>query len=102
MSTIMTKQPAQSSPPRRMTVDEFEELEQSLGGARIELIDGRIARRDDMNPPRVVTTGRTKRAIESILPSGRYIRKDRFGQYVPVVLDGTIVGPIAADDILPR
>jgi Uma2 family endonuclease len=194
MSTIMTKQPAQSSPPRGMTVDEFEELEESLGDVRIELVDGRIFRRDDMNPPHVVTTGRAKRAIESVLPSGRFIRKDepiripdfnepfpdlavahgdmetyaerhpgpkdvslvieisdatlgkdrgdkrinygragipvywivnlvdrqievysgpqpdgyatradyRSGQHVPVVMDGTIVGQIAVDDVLPR
>jgi Uma2 family endonuclease len=76
MSTITTKQHAQSSPPRGMTVDEFEQFEESLGGVRIELIDGRVSRRDDMNPPHVVTTGRTKRAVESLLPSGRFIRKD--------------------------
>ena len=76
VSTITTKQPAQSSPPRGMTVDEFEQLEESLGDVRIELIDGRIFRRDDMNPPHVLTTGRTKRAVESMLPGGRFIRKD--------------------------
>ena len=53
MSTIMTKRHAQTSPPRGMTVDEFEQLEESLGDVRIELIDGRIFRRDDMNPPHV-------------------------------------------------
>ena len=76
MSTITTKQSTHSSPPRGMTVDEFEQLEESLGDARIELIDGRIFRRDDMNPPHVVATGRAKRAIESVLPSGRFIRKE--------------------------
>jgi Uma2 family endonuclease len=76
VSTITTKLPAQSSPPRGMTVGEFEELEESLGGVRIELIDGRVSRRDDMNPPHVVATGRTKRAVESMLPSDRFIRKD--------------------------
>ena len=195
MSTITTKQPTQSSPPRGMTVDEFEQLEESLGDVRIELIDGRVFGRDDMNPPHVVATGRTKRAVESVLPSGRFVRKEepiripdfnepfpdlavahgdletyadhhpgpedvslvieisdttlgkdrgdeagvnygragipvywivnlvdrqvevysgpqpdgyatrtdyRSGQYVPVVLDGTVVGQIAVDDMLPR
>jgi Uma2 family endonuclease len=50
--------------------------EESLGDVRIELIDGRVFRRDDMNPPHVVATGRTKRAVESVLPSGRFVRKD--------------------------
>jgi Uma2 family endonuclease len=76
MSTVATKLPGHSSPPRGMTIDEFEELEESLGGVRIELIDGRVFRRDEMKPPHVVTTGRTERAVESLLPSGRFIRKD--------------------------
>ena len=29
-----------------------------------------------MNPPHVVATGRAKRAIESVLPNGRFIRKE--------------------------
>ncbi len=75
MSTVTTKPFAYSTPPRGMTVDEFEQLEQSLGDARIELIDGRIFTRDDMNPPHVVATGRAKRAIEAVLPGGRFIRE---------------------------
>ncbi len=75
MSTITTKQSTHTYAPRGMTVDEFEQLEESLGDARIELIDGRIFRRDDMNPPHVVATGRTKRAIESVLPGDRFIRR---------------------------
>jgi Uma2 family endonuclease len=59
-----------------MTVDEFERLEESLGDVRIELIDGRVFGRDDMNPPHVVATGRTKQSVERLLPSGRFIRKD--------------------------
>jgi hypothetical protein len=75
MSTV-AKLPGHSSPPRGMTIDEFEELEESLGDVRIELIDGRVFRRDTMKPPHVVTTGWTKRAVESLLPSGRFVRKD--------------------------
>jgi Uma2 family endonuclease len=59
-----------------MTCAEFEQLEQSLGDARIELIDGRIFTRDDMNPPHVLATGRAKRAIESVLLTGQFIRKE--------------------------
>ncbi len=76
MSTITTKQPMHSSPPRGMTVDEFEQLVESLGDVRIELIDGRVFGRNDMNPPHVTATGRTKRSVERLLPSGRFIRKD--------------------------
>ncbi len=47
MSTITTKQPIHASPPRGMTVDEFEQLEESLGDVRIELIDGRVFERHD-------------------------------------------------------
>jgi len=60
-----------------MTIDEFEQLEESLGDVRIELIEGRVFQRDEMNPPHVVTTGRTKRAVEPMLPSGRFIRKEK-------------------------
>ncbi len=77
MSTITAKPSTQSSPPRGMTIDEFDELEQSLGDVRIELIDGRVFRRDDMNPPHVVATGRTKLAVEFVLPRGRFIREEK-------------------------
>ena len=59
-----------------MTVDEFEKLEESLGDERIELIDGHVFGRDDMNPPHVLATGRVKRSVESVLPSDRYIPKE--------------------------
>jgi Uma2 family endonuclease len=77
VSTITTKPSTFASPPRGMTVDEFEQLEQSLGDARIELIEGRVFTRDDMNPPHVLATGRAKRAIESVLPSDRFIREEK-------------------------
>jgi Uma2 family endonuclease len=60
-----------------MTIDEFEQLEESLGDARFELIDGRVFSRDDMSPPHVVATVRAKRAMESVLPSGRFIREEK-------------------------
>lgn len=77
MSTITTKQPTQLSPPRGMTVDEFEELEESLGDARVELIDGRIYRRGEMNPPHVRAMDLARRAIEPMLPVGRFFREDK-------------------------
>jgi len=67
MSSILT---------RRMTVDEFERLEESLGDERVELIDGRVIGRGDMKPAHVLATGLVKQAVEPRLPSGWFIRKD--------------------------
>jgi hypothetical protein len=47
MSSIMT---------RRMTVDEFERLEESLVDERVELINGRILGRGDVKPAHVLAT----------------------------------------------
>lgn len=77
MSILTTKQFTYAAPPRGMTTDEFEQLEESLGDVRIELIEGRVFRRDDMNPPHVVATGRTKRTIETVLPSDRFVREEK-------------------------
>ena len=77
MSTLTTKQSTHLSPPRGMTVDEFDELEESLGDARIELIDGRVFRRGEMNPPHVRAMELARRAIEPVLPVSRFFREDK-------------------------
>jgi Uma2 family endonuclease len=73
VSTITTKQ----TPPRGMTVDEFEQLEESLGDARIELIDGRVFGRGEMNPRHVRAMDLTRRTIEPMLPVDRFFREDK-------------------------
>ncbi len=77
MSTITTQQPAQSSPSPPMTVDEFEQLEDSLGDERVELIDGRVIERGEMKPPHVLATELVKGSIQPMLPSDRFIREDK-------------------------
>ena len=67
MSTIMT---------RHMTVDEFERLEESLGDERVELINGCVIGRGDMEPAHVLATGLVKQGVEPMLPGGWFMRKD--------------------------
>ncbi len=76
MSTITTKQRAQSSASNRMTVDEFERYADSQGDERIELIDGHVIGRGEMKPAHVLAMGLVKLAVEPMLPNGRFIRKD--------------------------
>ena len=56
MSPTTTKQSVPSSPPKRMTVAEFEQLADLLGDDRVELIDGHIVGRGEMKPAHVLAT----------------------------------------------
>jgi len=77
MSPTTTKQSVPSSPPKRMTVAEFEQLADLLGDDRVELIDGHIVGRGEMKPAHVLATELVNRAIEPVLRSGRFIRADK-------------------------
>jgi Uma2 family endonuclease len=76
VSTAALKQPAQSSAPGGINVSQFEQLAESPRGFRIELIDGRVYGRHDVNPPHVLATVRTRRAVEPLMPNGRFTRQD--------------------------
>ena len=88
-----------------MTVDEFEQLEESLGDARIELIDGRVFGRGEMNPPHVRAMDLTRRTIEPMLPVDRFFREDKpvripdFNEPFPdlAVVRGPFSGPFQRD-----
>lgn len=74
MSAAIKKLP-QSPTGVRMTVDEFEQLDDS--DQRIELIDGEVVWRGEMKPPHALATELARQAIQPLLPVGRFIREDK-------------------------
>ncbi|MFI5388067.1 MAG: Uma2 family endonuclease [Fimbriimonadales bacterium] len=60
----------------RMTVDEFERIDESLDGP-FELIDGKLIRKPDMDPPHVWSTERLRKRLERMLPEGWTVRDDK-------------------------
>jgi Uma2 family endonuclease len=68
MSTITTG---------RMTVEEFERIEDSLDDDQVELIDGYIVRMDEMKPPHVLASELLRDSLQPMIPPGRYIREDK-------------------------
>ena len=68
MSAIATKQAVLSLPSLRMTVEEFEKAD-FYNHKRLELLDGYIVRRSEMNPPHAVITGRLRRRIDRMQPA---------------------------------
>jgi hypothetical protein len=57
MSTTKTQQAVPGIPAGPITVDEFEELVDSLGDERVELIDGHVLRSGDTKPAHVLVVG---------------------------------------------
>ena len=47
----------------RMTVDEFERIADALNDDQVELVDGYIVGRDDMQPPHAAVTERLRRQL---------------------------------------
>ena len=60
----------------RMTVEEFERIDESLDGP-FELIDGQLVRKPDMDPPHVWSTERLRKRLERMLPEGWTVRDDK-------------------------
>jgi hypothetical protein len=60
----------------RMDVDEFERIADLLKAERVELIDGFIVERGDMDPPHSVTSARLGRRLGRLIPDGWFVRKD--------------------------
>src|SRR6516225_4869601 len=84
MSSVSTP-PQGLSPPSplaspivyRMTVGEFERIADYLNGDHIELVDGYLVGRDDMNPPHVLVTERLRRRLDRMVPAGWFTREDK-------------------------
>jgi Uma2 family endonuclease len=68
MSTITTG---------RITVEEFERIEDSLDDDQVELIDGYLVRMDEMKPPHVLASELLRDRLQPLIPAGRYIREDK-------------------------
>ena len=82
MSTIATKQAVPSLPSIRMTVEKFEKTD-FYNDKRLELLDGYVVRRGEMNPPHAVITGRLRRRIDRMLPANWFTREDKPVQIPP-------------------
>jgi Uma2 family endonuclease len=84
MSTVTTlgqpvfpPAPLASSAVYRMTVGEFERIAEYLNGDAVELVDGYLVGRDDMNPPHVLVTERLRRRFDRLIPAGWFTREDK-------------------------
>jgi Uma2 family endonuclease len=86
MSTITPTQPIPPSagPPApplanvyRMDIDEFERIADFLKAERVELIDGFIVERGDMDPPHVLSSEKLRRKFDRLLPNGWFVREDK-------------------------
>jgi len=85
MSTIAPTQPITSpagpaAPPfadvYRLDIDEFERIADFLKAERVELIDGFIVERGDMDPPHSLTTVRLGRRLGRLIPDGWFVREN--------------------------
>src|ERR1700675_2821152 len=76
MPAITTKQAVASVPSEPMTVDEFARAPE-YDDNQVELIDGRIVRREEMKPAHVGATECLRRQLEAIIPAGWYVREDK-------------------------
>jgi Uma2 family endonuclease len=68
----------------RMDVDEFEQIEKFLKAERVELIDGLIVERGDMDEPHAVASQRLGRRLDRLIPDGWFVRADK-----PLCVHGT-------------
>ena len=82
MSTITSTSPTLPLLPLaspvvyRMTVDEYERIADALD-APVELIDGYLVERTDMNPPHVLVTERLRRRLDRLVGQGWFVREDK-------------------------
>ena len=78
-ATFPTPQPGNSPPPDlyRITVDEYERIEERLDDPRLELISGYLVKRTDRKPPHVLTTERLRRRLDRMVPPTCFMREDK-------------------------
>lgn len=80
MSIITPTQPATAPlpwPPAdfyRMSVDEFERIADALD-EQVELVNGYLRKRIDMNPPHVLVTERLRRRLDRMVPAAWFVRE---------------------------
>jgi len=60
-----------------MDVDEFEQIADLLKAERVELIDGLIVERGDMDEPHAVASQRLGRRLDRLIPDGWFVRADK-------------------------
>jgi len=79
MSVIAHPMTSPAAPPLanlyRMDIDEFERIADFLKAERVELIDGFIVERGDMDPPHAVATVRLGRRLNRLIPDGWFVRE---------------------------
>jgi Uma2 family endonuclease len=61
----------------RMNIDEFERIANSLDVERVELIDGILVERGDMDPPHAVASVRLRFYLDRLVPGGWFVREDK-------------------------
>jgi Uma2 family endonuclease len=61
----------------RMNIDEFERVVGSLDVERVELIDGILVERGDMDPPHAVASVRLRFYLDRLVPDGWFVREDK-------------------------
>jgi len=59
----------------RMTIDEFDRIADQLNDDQVELVDGYLLGRDDMNPPHVLVTERLRRRFDRVVLAGWFARE---------------------------
>jgi Uma2 family endonuclease len=73
MTTLLT---SADPGPYRMTVDEFERIAEGLDKP-VELVDGVLVERTDMDPPHVLITLRLRRRLDRMIPEGWHARDEK-------------------------
>jgi Uma2 family endonuclease len=80
MSTATRQPPSPLAPADpsqyRMTVDEFERIAEGLDKP-VELVDGFLVERTDMDPPHVLMRERLRRRLDRLVPEGWFARDEK-------------------------
>ncbi len=80
MSTATRQPPSPLTPADpsqyRMTVDEFERIAEGLDKP-VELVDGFLVERTDMDPPHVLMRERLRRRLDRLVPEGWFARDEK-------------------------
>jgi Uma2 family endonuclease len=61
----------------RMSIDEFERIAGFLDVERVELIDGMLVERGEMDPPHAVASVRLRYYLDRLIGDGWFIREDK-------------------------
>ncbi len=75
-ATTTTRAPADPG-QYRMTVDEFERIERLLNARRVELIDGLLVEKGDMDEAHAITDQKLGPRLNRLMPDGWFVRADK-------------------------